>query len=169
MDNQQKIKLGVGVLIIGVLGFTINYLMKQIRLLVNTEFEMVGTSVNKVSLQQISITLWWKVVNKSDISATISDQVYDIYLNGKFVKKVGYAVPVEIKAKADTRIPTYIVFEPKELLNIGFENMGKFLTPEGRKELNLQVRGTFTVKTSVFEVKKFPFEFEDDIESIYNY
>lgn len=169
MTKDTKIKHGLGVVVIGLLAFTTHYLMKQIRLLVNTDFDMSGTQINKLSFKEISITLWWKVVNKSDISITVSDQVYDIYLNGKFVKKVGNAMEVEIKPHSTTRIPTYVVFNPKELLNIGFDNMGKFLTKQGRESLMLQVQGSMTVKTSVFTVKKFPFEFKDDVESIYNY
>ena len=169
MSAERNIKIGIGVVVIGVLAYTVNYVMKQVRLLVNTEFDMAGTKINKLSLNEVSITLWWKVINKSDISITVSEQVFDIYLNGKFIKKVGNAIPVKIKAHADNRIPTYIVFSPKDLLSMGYENMGKFLTKEGRKTLNLQVRGTMNVSTSVFDVKKFPFEFDDSIENIMNY
>lgn len=169
MAKDTAIKWGIGLAMIGILGYTVNYLMTQIRLLINTDFEFVGTAINKLSFKQISITLWWKVVNKSDIAITVSNQNYDIFINGRFLKKVGYASPVEIKPHAETRIPTYIVFAPKDLGKIGLENVGNFFTSEGRKKLKLTVRGTMTVKTSVFELKEFPFEYEDTIENIYNY
>lgn len=169
MAREQNIKLGLGIAVVGILAFTVNYLMKQVRLLVNTEFEMSGTTINKLSLQEISITLWWRVVNKSDISINISEQVYDIYINGIFIKKVGNAIPVKIKARDETKIPTYVVFAPKDLMVLGFDNMGKFLTKDGRKDLELQVVGSMSVSTDVFEVKKFPIEFKDSIERIMNY
>lgn len=169
MTKDGKIKLGLGLVAVGLLAFTADYLLRQVRRLVNTDFELDRTQVNKLSFKKISLTLWWKVVNKSDIELNVSDQTYDIYLNGKFVKKVGNAVPVDIKPNSTTYIPTYIVFAPKELIKVGLENLSQFLTKEGRKDLILQVQGSLTLKTSVFTVKKIPIEYEDDIEAIMNY
>ena len=169
MDKGLITRIGIGAVMIGVFGYTLNYLLKQVRKLVNTEFIFSGTRINSIALDKISITLWWKVVNKSEISFKVSNQDYDVYLNGQYLKKVGYTSPIEVKSNSTSYIPTYVVFEPKELKNIGLENASKFLTEEGRKDLNLLVKGTFTVKTEVFEVKKFPFEFEDTIHNIYNY
>jgi LEA14-like dessication related protein len=169
MEKSTIQRIGIGAVMIGVFGYTLNYLLKQVRKLVNTEFEFSGTRINSISFEKISITLWWKVVNKSDISFTVSNQDFDIYLNDKFIKKVGYTSPVEVKANSTTYIPTYIVFEPKELKNIGLANAILFTNKENWKDLNLLCKGNFTVKTSIFEVKKFPFEFEDTIWNIYNY
>ena len=169
MEKSTIQRIGIGAVMIGVFGYTLNYLLKQVRLLVNTVFEFSGVKVNSISLQQISITLWWKVVNKSDISFTVSNQDYDIYLNDTFVQKVGYTAPVEVKSKSTTFLPTYIVFEPKDLKNIGIANAILFTNKENWKDLNLLCKGTFTIKTSIAEVKKFPFEFEDNIHNITNY
>ena len=149
MDKGLITRIGIGAVMIGVFGYTLNYLLKQVRKLVNTEFIFSGTRINSIALDKISITLWWKVVNKSEISFKVSNQDYDVYLNGQYLKKVGYTSPIEVKSNSTSYIPTYVVFEPKDL--------------------NLLVKGTFTVKTEVFEVKKFPFEFEDTIHNIYNY
>lgn len=169
MEKSVVTKLGIGVVMIGVFAYTLDFILKQVRKLVNTTFDFSGVRINSLQLDKVSITLFWKVVNKSDISATISNQDFDIYLNGRFIKKVGYANPVEIKANKTTYLPTYVVFNADDLKKIGIGDAGLLLTKEGRKRLNLLVKGTFTVKTSIFEVKKFPFEFEDTIQNIYNY
>jgi LEA14-like dessication related protein len=169
MDNAKKIKWILGLTMVGIAGVTVNYLMKQVRLLVNTEFTMVGTRINKISLKEINITLWWKVVNKSDISITISEQVYNVYLNDKLVNVINTIQPIVIAPHADTRIPTNIIFTPKDVAKIGISSLASFITKEGREKLNLQVKGTMDLQTSIFKVKKFPIEFEDTIENIMNY
>ncbi len=169
LDKLSKIKLGLGVLMVGVTAYVLNYLMKQLRLLTNTRFEMVGTNVTKVSMTEVVITLWWKVVNLSDISFVVQNQQYDIYLNDKFIKKVGYAEPIEVLAKGTSRIPTLISFTPKEAIQVGLDNLGGFVTEEGRKKLKLKVVGDFTIKTKIFTAKKIPYEFTDSIENIMNY
>lgn len=169
LDKISKIKLGLGIFLVGATAYVLNYILKQVRLLANTKFDMVGTSVNKVSLKEVSITLWWKVTNFSDLSFVVKEQVYDIYLNDKFVKKVGYAEPIEVLAKGVSRIPTYISFTPKEAIQIGLQNLGGFTVKEGRQKLKLKVVGDFTIQTKIYTAKKIPFEFQDSIENIMNY
>lgn len=169
MEKTTIQRIGIGAVMIGVFGYTFHYLMKQARKLVNTEFEFSKITLNSLSLEKVSITLWWKVVNKSDISVDVSNQDYDIFLNGRFIKKVGYTSPVKLKAKQTTYLPTYVVLTPKDVANIGIENALLLTNDEGQKKTTLLVKGKFTVKTSIFEVKKFPFEFEDTIYNMKNY
>lgn len=169
LDKLSKIKIGLGVFMIGLTAYTINFIMKQVRLLTNTRFEMVGTSLNKLSLDEINITIWWKVTNLSDFTFTIKNQAYDIFINDTFIKKVGSAQSVEVLAKGTTRLPTYIVFTPKELIALGITNYKNLSTEEGRAKLKLKVKGDFTIGTSLFNVKKIPFEFKDSIKNIMNY
>jgi LEA14-like dessication related protein len=169
LDKITKIKIGLGVFMIGLTAFTINYILKQVRLLANIKFDVVGTTVSKLSLTKIEIILWWKITNVSDISFTIKEQTYDIFLNGQFLKKVGSAEPIEVLSEGVTRLPTYVVFTPEEAVKIGINNLGDFLTEDGRKKLKLKVTGFFTIQTKLFAVRKVPFEYEDTIHNIMNY
>ena len=166
IDKVSALKWGLGFILIGLSAYTVNYVMKQIRLLAKTKFDVVGTALNKISSKEISITLWWKVVNSSDISFVVKNQVYDIYLNDRFVKKVGYADPVEVLANGTSRIPTYISVSPKELLNIGLMNIGDLATKEGREKTKLKVVGSFVLETSIKISKKIPFEYSDTLGNI---
>jgi len=169
LDRITKIKIGIGVFMIGLTAFTVNYIMKQLRLLANLKFDVVGTTISKLALNRIEIILWWKVTNVSDLSFTIKDQTYDIFLNDKFIKKVGSAEPIEVLSSGVTRIPTYVVFTPQEAVQLGVQNLGDFMTEEGRKKLKLKVTGFFTVQTKLFAVKRVPFEYADTIHNIMNY
>ena len=119
IEKSTKIKWGLAVVMVGLSVFVVNYLAKQVRMLVNTTFDMSGTAINKISLKEINITLWWKVENKSDIGFTISNQVYDVYLDGKLAKRVGNAPEIKIYPHSVARIPTHVVLTWKELFKIG--------------------------------------------------
>lgn len=169
LDNISKVKIGLGIFMIGLTAFTLNYLLKQVRLLANIRFDVVGTTISKLSLNRVEIILWWKVTNVSDFSFTIKEQTYDVFLNDKFIKKVGSADPIEVLSEGVTRIPTYVVFTPEQAIQIGVDNLGGFMSEEGRKKLRLRVTGFFTIQTSLFAIRKVPFEYSDTIHNIMNY
>jgi LEA14-like dessication related protein len=167
--NLTAVKISMGLLIGGLIAFTSNFISKQVKLLKESNFEFVGTKITKLSLSKITIRLDWKIINKSDIGAIVSNQEFDVFLNDTFIRTIGYTEPLKIRNNSETIVPTYISLEPEDLKKIGLNNLSKFLTSEGRKTLNLKVVGTFDVKVEFINIKKFPFEFEDTIENIYNY
>jgi len=169
MEKATKIKWGLAVVMVGLSAFVVNYLAKQVKLLVNTTFAMSGVAINNISFKEISLTLWWKVENKSDIGFVISNQVYDIYLNGNFAKKVGNAPEIKVMPHSVARIPTNIVLTPKELFNIAKINIGAFLDKKKRSKITLEVIGNLTLKTSVFSIKDFPVEYKDTFGNMANY
>lgn len=168
MNSSVKTKLGLGVLLVGLTALTLNYVMKQVRLLVNTKFDFDGVTLSKLSIYNISITLWWKVRNYSDFTFTIENQVYDIFINDEFIKKVGMSDSIDILSKGDSRIPTYVSIDTSELLDVGLKNIQDLIVKENRKNIKLKVVGYFTIKASIFSFKKIPFEFEKTLDSIMN-
>jgi hypothetical protein len=54
-------------------------------------------------------------------------------------------------------------------LALGITNFENLSTDEGRAKLKLKVKGNFTIGTSLFNVKKIPFEFRDSIKNIMSY
>ncbi len=169
MNKITAIKIGMGLLLGGLIAFTSNFIKRQIDLLKQSDWDFAGVKITQLSFNKVTIKLDWKIINKSSISAEVSNQDYDVFLNDIFIKKIGYTAPIEIKAGSDTIIPTYITIEPDDLKKIGLSNLGKFLTKEGRESLTLKVVGSFDVKVEFIKINRFPFEYEDTIENIYNY
>ena len=91
MIGNSTVKWGLGAIMVGVFGVALTYIMQQVKKLVNTELSLIGTQVKKISLNEINIILWWRVLNDSDFSFQVSNQVYDVYLNETFIKKVGFS------------------------------------------------------------------------------
>lgn len=169
LDKKAQIKIGVGVFIIGLTAITLNFLLKNLRKLIALSFDYKDTVVNKVNLNEISLTMNFKCVNPSDLNFTLKNQVYDVFLNGTFIRKVGSSAETEVYGRGASIIPTNVYITTKEVLKIGSENLAGFLTEAGRKKMRLKVVGTFDVKTPIFTIRKLPFYFEDSIQNIMNY
>jgi LEA14-like dessication related protein len=169
LDTKATIKIGLGAFIIGLTAVTFNFILKNIRKLVHLTFEYKDTDVNKINFNEISLTINWKCTNPSDFNFTLKNQVYDVFLNGKFVRKVGSSAETEVYGRGTSIVPTNVYITTKELLKIGADNLADLLTDTGRRKTKLKVVGTFDVGTPLFNLKKLPFYFEDSIHNIMNY
>ena len=169
MINNSSVKWGLGAIMIGVFGVALTYTMQQIRKLVNTEWSLIGTQVKKISTSEINIILWWRVLNDSDFSFEVSNQVFDVFLNGKFIKKVGFSPKVNIPTNSDSRIPTYVSIAPKEILGTSLNFLDLLINEQGRSKLFLEVKGVMDLTIDGLPIKKMPFAFKDSIQNIMNY
>jgi LEA14-like dessication related protein len=169
LDTKAKIKIGIGAFIIGLTAITLNYFLKNVRRLVHLTFTYKDVDVNKVSLKEISLTMNWLCKNPSDFNFTIRNQVYDVFLNDKFVTKVGSSQDTEVYGRGTSIVKTNIYITTKEVLKLGVDNLASFITDEGKKKTTLKVKGTFDIKTPLFTLRKLPFEFKDTIFNIMNY
>jgi LEA14-like dessication related protein len=169
LDTKAKIKIGLGVFVIGLTAITFNFLFKNIRKLVHLQFDYKDTDVNKINFKEISLTMNWKCTNPSDFNFTLKNQIYDVFLNDTFIRKVGSSAETEVYGRGTSIVPTNVYITTKEVLKLGADNLAGFLTEEGRKKTKLKVVGTFDVGTPLFRLKKLPFYFEDTIHNIMNY
>lgn len=169
MIGNSTVKWGLGAIMVGVFGVALTYIMQQVKKLVNTEWSLIGTQVKKISLNEINIILWWRVLNDSDFSFQVSNQVYDVYLNETFIKKVGFSPSINIPTNSDSRIPTYVSITPKEILSTGVNFLDLLLNEQGRSKLFLEVKGTMDLAVDGLPIKKVPFAFKDSIQNIMNY
>jgi len=169
LDKIAKIKIGVGIVLIGLTAITINYILKNFRKLANLDYDLKTVKLNTLNLKEISFTILWDIKNPSDFRFIVKNQVYDVFVNGKFVKKVGAVEDVEVLSNGTSLLPTNVFLTTKELFNLGIENLEDLVTESGRKKLKIKVAGTFDVKTPLFSLKKLPFLFEDSLHNILNY
>ena len=169
LTTNNTIKIGLGVFLIALTGVTLNYLYKNLRKLIQLKFEYKNTNVNKISFKEIDLTMNWLVTNPSDFNFTIENQVYDVFINDKFVRKVGSSAETEVYGRGTSLLPTNIYLTTKEALKLGSNNLAGFITDEGRKKTILKVTGTFDVVTPLLKLRKLPFFFQDSIHNIMNY
>ena len=169
LDNKAKIKIGLGVFIVGLTALTLNYLLKNIRKLVFLTFDYKSVDLVKVNLKEISFTLNWICKNTSDFNFTLKNQVYDVFINNRFVRKVGSSEETEVYGRGTSIVKTNVYITTTELLKFTTENLSSLVTEEGRKKTKIKVIGTFDISTPLFTLRKLPFYFEDTIHNIMNY
>ena len=132
-------------------------------------YGLVRKNSSKLNLKEISLTMNWKCTNPSDFNFTIKNQVYDVFLNDVFVRKVGSSAETEVYGRGTSIIPTNIYITTEEVLKLGKDNLAGFLTESGRKKTKLKVTGTLDIATPLFTLRKLPFFFEDTLQNIMNY
>ena len=64
------------------------YFKKQYDLLLNACYTISGGIIHTLGLDNVRITLFFKVVNESDLTIEISDMNFDIFVNNMFVTKI---------------------------------------------------------------------------------
>lgn len=168
MNKINYIKISLGLAIGSIIAFTSSFIRTQIKLIKISSFDYKGAVVTQMSVRKVTIRLDWTINNRSSLTAYISNQEYDVYINDNFVKKIGYSSTIKINPNSTTIIPTYISIVPEDFRNIKLIDYAKMLTKEGREKIELKVIGSFDVKSEFITLKKFPFEFKDTVQNIYN-
>jgi len=169
IDLKGKIKVGLGVFALGLTALTLNYFLKNLRRLVHLTFTYKDTDVNKINLNELSLTMNWLCRNPSDFNFTIKNQVYDVFINDKFVTKVGSSQDTEVFGRGTSIVKTNIYITRQDIFKIGADNLAGFISEAGRKKTRLKVVGTFDISTPLFTLRKLPFTFNDTIHNIMNY
>ena len=165
MSKTKYLKYGLGAFMIGLSAYVIAYVGKQAKLIVGTVIEYAGVSVSQLSLQNVALTLFFKVINNSDIKFTVQNQTWKFYIDNNLVKELTNPNKVDVMPHSDTRLPIYLNFSLAEALELGIANFGNVKSEEERKQTKVKISGVVTVGTSIFEVKKIPIEWEDNLQN----
>lgn len=154
LTKGQKWGIAGGVtLVLGLVGI---YLKKQFDYIYNAKWVMGGVKNLKLALDRISFTLFYNVDNKGDLSVIISEQNYDVFVNGKFVSKITNNEDVKIKSKSISKIPFYVSLDPKDVVKAGIANIADLLG--NQKNVKILIKGNLNIKAGVVNLKKYPFE-----------
>jgi LEA14-like dessication related protein len=136
---MAKIKIGVGVVLIGITALTVSFILKNVRKLANLTFDIRTVKLNTLNLQEISLTIFWVIKNPSDFRFIVKNQVYDVFINNKFVRKVGSSEETEVYGRGTSIVKTNVYITTTELLKFTTENLSSLVTEEGRKKTKIKV------------------------------
>lgn len=114
--------------------------------------------VKALSPSNISIELIYQIINKTDFSATVYDQDYDVYVNDKVVGKITNKKEVSIysaQKTGKTIIPSINFFNillnlsPAELAKSGLKNLSAIIDPEQRKNVVINIKGKYKYRSGI--------------------
>lgn len=132
------------------------YFKRQYDLIYNACYAITGGVVHSLGLDNVKITLFFKVVNESDLTIELSDMVFGIYVNKMFVTKINKPDIQVLYSKSDTVMKLDFEFNPKDLLRAGLTNIEPIIYD--KEKLVIEIKGSFSGKTGIVKLRNFPFD-----------
>jgi LEA14-like dessication related protein len=160
MKTSVKIILGAtGLLVFG----TASYLYSQVLKLKNGAFKVFGAKDLKINAGNLSVTLLARFKNNSDISATVKDQYYEIFVNDKKVGEVSNAESIKVSSNGESVIPLNIKANLLSVLTEGLANLGNYFN--NQDAVTLKIKGYLTWKSGLISSRQ-PFEVSQTLKEI---
>jgi LEA14-like dessication related protein len=132
------------------------YFKRQYKLLRDACYTISGGVVHSLGIDNVKITLFFKVVNESDITIEVSDMDFSIYVNGMYITKIAKKEPQILYSKSDVIIKLDFEFNPKDLLRAGLTNIAPIIYD--KEKLVVNTKGTFSLKTGMVKMRNHPFD-----------
>ena len=115
------------------------YFKKQYDLLLNACYTISGGIIHTLGLDNVRITLFFKVVNESDLTIEISDMNFDIFVNNMFVTKIKKSEKQTLYSKSEAIIKLQFEFNPTDLLRAGLSSIQPIL--QDQEKLVITTKG----------------------------
>jgi LEA14-like dessication related protein len=146
MDRKTKMALALaGATVLG-LGLFFGY--RQYKKIMSYAIKLSGKKLQKIDQKEIVIDLWVDVTNFADIPIRIKSQLYDIFINGKFLSKVYSGNDIIINPKQTTKIPLRVVIKSKDFGRVVGSNWAvALLQPE-----KIVIRIDFELRLSLWGI-----------------
>jgi LEA14-like dessication related protein len=147
------ILVGLGGLAYGVY----NYYMQQLEILNNWDYRILGGKIVNINPLKVTLQIDVEVTNDSNISVTITDYYFDIFLNGV---KVGVVKNASLNQRLEANggksfLPMLIEIETTQFLK-GNVVLGLI---ESVKNSTLTQKGYFGLKKGLLKYRNIPFEY----------
>lgn len=133
------------------------YYLTQGAILYKYKYEVVGVTIKKASLKEVELQVDVEVVNDSEISATLTNYYFDIFLNGEKVAVIQNASVDQYLEKngGTSYFPMKVIIDPSKFVK------GNVVTGllESVKNSTIEQRGYFGFKKGLLRFNKIPFSY----------
>jgi len=129
----------------------VTYLIVQLRKVNSAVWTYAGVKIKSLSFKKIELTAYFRVTNNGMATITLSNQEYDVYLNGKFLSHMKYSQPFTIMPGTNT-MPLEVVANLSDILKTGWANLSQILTDKSKLSVNL--KGTYSLKIGFLSFNK---------------
>lgn len=156
------LKVTIGVASAGVLAGGA-YLVSQIQKLKTGTFKVLGAKGLVINGGKVSFTLITQFKNNSNLSAKVTNQDYDVLINGKRIGIVHSEDVVEIKAQDYNIIPLKVDVDVNAVLTESLANIANYFS--NKDAIKITLKGNLTWKKGIISAKQ-PFEFSYSLKEI---
>ena len=148
----------------GVALLTLAYGARQLYLLYNAKFRVIKTKIKNISSNDISITMYGELENKSDISAVVNGQHYNVFFNKELVSTINAKDVIHINSNGKTIIPISISFNPLAILKTGLSNLANLLLD--RTKINIDIKGQLSIKAGIISLKNYKIDMKYTLQEL---
>ena len=166
--KSNGLLITAGVIFTAIAGFGI-YVGRQFYLLYDAPYKVVGAKIYSIDNARVKITLYIGLLNKGNVSLSVTEQEYNIFINGIFVSNIKSGSAF-IKANGETLLPLNIDVDTSKLISSVTQNLLTLLTDKSK--LNIAVRGKLSVRANVagikgiIKLKDYPISFDYTLAEI---
>ncbi|PIZ50436.1 hypothetical protein COY27_07175 [Candidatus Woesearchaeota archaeon CG_4_10_14_0_2_um_filter_33_13] len=141
MNTTTKIAIGgTAVLAIVILSA---WVAKQAKALYDACFTVAGAVIHTISIDKMDMDLLINIANKSDVSFTLTNQNYQVYINKMLVATVNNKENTTVVSQGNTTMKINIKFNPQDLLKKGIENIANLI--KNKDSLVVEIRGSISI------------------------
>lgn len=159
---KKSVGLALGIFGVGLTVYGI-YLFNQYLKLTKGSFNIKGAKDVNISDNKISFTLLTTLKNDGDISATVKDQHYDLFINGNAISTVDNKKEINILSNGTSVIPFYIEVNLNDLIKQGSANLSNIFLDKSK--IKFELKGYFTWKAGLINSKQ-PFDLSYTLQEI---
>jgi LEA14-like dessication related protein len=156
--------IGIGLLIIG--GVSI-YFLSQYQKIKDfcVKFMKSNTKINSLGISKTDITLFFQLLNKSSVKATVDGYEFKIYVNDNYISTAYSKEMIFINPKSFSTVEVNVLFNPLQVLQIGLGNIGDIIA-NNREKIKIKVDGKLLGVKSVIKVNEIPISYDTNLKEL---
>jgi len=135
--------------LIGLVTITGAYLYFQVNKILTYTLKFKGVKNAKLEDGGVSFTMWYIYRNTADISITLTDQKYDVFINNQYLTTLGNFVPNTLVGGVDSNIEINAKITKADFKKLKFNYADLFLSP---KSPEIKTIMKWKVKYGIFNI-----------------
>jgi len=140
MSNKGKIIIWS---LVAILVAVVSYLVIQLMKISKAPLTYAGMKIRSVSLAKIDLTVFFKLLNTGTASVTVSEQEYDVFINGKLVSHMKYSEPFVIRP-GENIVPMEVTIRLSDAVRAGIANLSDIINDKSK--INIALKGKRSMK-----------------------
>jgi len=141
MNTTTKIAIG-GTAVLALLLLSA-WVTKQAKALYDACFTVAGAVIHTISMDKMDMDLLINIANKSDVSFTVTNQNYQVYINKMLVATVNNKENTTVVSQGNTTMKINVKFNPQDLLKKGIENIANLIN--NKESMVIEIRGFISI------------------------
>ena len=146
---KPEVKKWVIVGTLGVISVALALGYLQYKKLMNYVIKFKGIKLKTLTAKVINFDLFINFTNNSDLKFIISDQIYKVYLNDKFVTTIQNGADVTIMPKSTSILPINVSFDPTSVIKLLGQNALSIIASPDKFTLKVDIK----LKVSLYGIK----------------